>query len=108
MSRFPGVWDGSGTGLGGIWEVRCFGGRLGARFGHPGERPSAHTFGEFAVILTKGVRGRHSDRRCAWPILAEGVRGRHSDQRRAWPILAEGMMGVGVWGRFGATNVDVM
>ena len=22
--------------------------------------------------------------------------------------LAEGMMGVGVWGRFGATNVDVM
>ena len=89
ISGGPGpLWEGSG--LGPLWEVRCFGDRFGARFGHPGERPSAHTFGEFAVILTKGVRGRHSDQRCAWPILAEG------------------MMGVGVWGRFGATNVDVM
>jgi hypothetical protein len=81
-----------------VFDVRCFGGRLGARFGHPGERPSAHTFGEVAVILTEGVRGRHSDRRCAWPILAEGVRGRHSGRRRAWPILAEGMMGAWVLG----------
>ena len=68
----------------------------------PRSRPSAHTFGEFAVVLTEGVRGRDSDRRCAWPILTEGVRGRNSGRRCARPILAEGMLGVGVRGRFGA------
>ena len=72
-----------------------------AHLGSPRERPSAHTFGEFAVVLTEGVRGRNSARRCAWPILTEGVRGRNSDRRCAWPILTEGMLGVGVWGRFG-------
>ena len=43
----------------------------GSPRGHPEisrrSRPSAHTFGEFAVVLTEGVRGRNSDRRCAWP-----------------------------------------
>ena len=104
---FSGVREGSGTGPGRVWEVHWK--------REPGGRPSAHTFGEFAVILTKGVRGRARPSAHTFGelvrILTKGVRGRGRPSAHTLGelvgILAEGM-GVGVWGRFGATNVDVM
>ena len=75
----------------------------------PGERPSAHTFGELAVILTKGVRGRGRSSAHTFGelvlIVTKGVRGRGRPSAHTFGelvgILAEGMMGgtLGtVWG----------